>query len=233
MDNFSKSQAYFEYFSIDNTAFRDKVRYYEENQDKIGWLNHEGRLEMDMDYCLCLFEIGRYQRFLQKVDIVIEDIIFENVYEYMAVNIYEDLLFKKAACCYNLNQTIQAEKILIEIMRINAGHEDAGTLLALCKRKSDKDLFVIFKDLAVVSLFVAISITIARIILIEPFYDQYLLPFIWLRNILLVVALVFVILNEIIINYEIYRDTGRFPNLTLNKLSRYFSKKRNRFGDKM
>lgn len=95
MDNFSKSQAYFEYFSIDNTAFRDKVRYYEENQDKIGWLNHEGRLEMDMDYCLCLFEIGRYQRFLQKVDIVIEDIIFENVYEYMAVNIYEDLLFKR------------------------------------------------------------------------------------------------------------------------------------------
>lgn len=110
-------------------------------------------------------------------------------------------------------------------MRINAGHEDAGTLLALCKRKSDKDLFVIFKALAVVSLFVAISITIARIILIEPFYDQYLLPFIWLRNILLVVALVFVILNEIIINYEIYRDTGRFPNLTLNKLSGYFSKK--------
>ena len=51
------------------------------------------------------------------------------------------------------------EKILIEIMRINAGHEDAGTLLALCKRKSDKDLFVIFKALAVVSLFVAISIT--------------------------------------------------------------------------
>jgi hypothetical protein len=211
---------------MDNTAFRDRVRYYEENQEKIGWLSHEGRLEMDMDYCLCLFEIGRYQRFLQKADAVIEDIIYENIYEYMSVNIYEDLLFKKAACFYNLNQIKQAEKILIEIMRINAGNEEAGSLLALCKRKSDKDLFVMFKALAVVSLFIAISITIARIILIEPFYDQYLTPFIWIRNILLVVAGFLILLNEIIINFEIFRDTGRFPNVSLNNVYRYFSKKK-------
>lgn len=213
-----KNEAYFEYFSHEQSAFREKVRFYEENQDKFFLLDPVEKLEMDMDYCLSLFEIGRYQRFLQKVDPVIEDVIYENVFEYMSSRIYEELLFKKAACYYNMQDLKKAESLLIQLMRIDPNHPGAASLLALCKRKSDRDIFVMFKALAVVSLFIAISITIARIILIEPFYDQYLLPFMWLRNGLIVLAILFWVSQECLINYEIFRETGRFASVILNRL---------------
>lgn len=213
-----KNEAYFEYFSHEQSAFREKVRFYEENQDKFIMLDPVEKLEMDMDYCLSLFEIGRYQRFLQKVDPVIEDVIFENVYEYMSSRIYEELLFKKAACYFNIRELKKAEGLLIQLMKIDPNHPGAGSLLALCKRKSDREIFVMFKAMAVVSLFIAISITIARIILIEPFYDQYLLPFMWVRNSLVVLAVLFWISQEALINYEIFRETGRFTSVLLNRL---------------
>lgn len=211
-------RAYFEYFSLEHSAYREKVRYYEENQDKIGLLDPEEKIELDIDYCLCLFEVGRYQRFLQKIDPVIEDIIYENIYEYMSERIYESLLFKKSACYYNLGQYKEAEKILIQLVRLDKNHKEASTLLALCKRKSDKDLFVMFKAMAIVTMFMAISITFARIILIEPFYDQYLAPFIWVRNMLVVAAFFFLTAQEWMINREIFKETGRFASPLINKI---------------
>lgn len=219
---YTQGRAYLEYFSFDTASQRERVRYYEENEGQIRLLDYDEKLELDMDYCLCLFEIGRYHRFLDKVDPVIEAVIAENIFEYMSVPIFEDLLFKKAACYHNLYQFHKAEKILIQVLRISPQHDGAMTLLAYCKQKSEKDLFVMFKALAVVCLFMAVSITLARIILIEPFYDKYMLPFLWIRNILLVCSALFLLIQEVIINVEIHRETGRFSWPFLNHLKKRF-----------
>lgn len=221
---FTPKKTYLEYFSYDVDAPREKVRYFEENQANIQMLDFDERLEMNIDYCLCLFEIGRYERYLEKVDSVIESVIEENIYEYMQVPIYEDLLFKKAACYHNLYQFQKAEHLLIQLMRIAPNHPGCLTLLAYCKQKSEKDLFVMFKALAIVCLFMAVSITLARIILIEPFYDQYLSPFMFLRNGLLGLAVVLLLGQEILINIEIYKETRHFSWPWLNTIKdKFFS----------
>jgi len=73
---------YFEYHRMGNNAFRDKVRYYESNKALIHYLSYEERVDVDLDYLLCLFEIGKYHKFLKKADALIELVIMDNIFDY-------------------------------------------------------------------------------------------------------------------------------------------------------
>lgn len=84
---------YWEYFGLEESAYRDKVKMYEDNSAQIAVLLFEDKCEIDIDYLFCLFEIGRYERFLSKVKPMIELVIMENIYDYRGVDIYKELLF--------------------------------------------------------------------------------------------------------------------------------------------
>ena len=109
---------YFEYHRMGTKAFRDKVRFYEDNKANVGLLTYEERIDIDLDYILCLFEIGKYHKFLSKADSLIEVVIIDNIFEYNGMNIYNDLLFKKAACLFNTGQYIKSEKVLKSIVKL-------------------------------------------------------------------------------------------------------------------
>ena len=64
------TQIYNGYFRLGPTAYREKVRFFEENPDAISRLDFDDRIEMEFDYLYCLFEVGRYERYLSKVDAV-------------------------------------------------------------------------------------------------------------------------------------------------------------------
>ena len=71
---------YLSYFRLGDDAWREKVRYYEENKKAIDGLYFDEKIELDIDYLICLFEVGRYERFLRFVDPIIESVITENIY---------------------------------------------------------------------------------------------------------------------------------------------------------
>jgi tetratricopeptide (TPR) repeat protein len=211
-----RHQAYFQYYKMEKDAYHDRVKFFEDFQQDISMLDPDQRIEIEIDYLLCLFEIGRYQRFLQFADSIIEDVIFYNIYQYENTNIYAELLFRKAACQYHLGQREKCENILVQLIRIQPDHKPACTLLAICKRKSHEGILVAFQSLAVVSLLLVLSITVARILLIEPFFDAYLQPFLYIRNVCIATALLAWISGESWINYRIYRETKRFSWALLN-----------------
>jgi len=103
---------YFNYYRIGQGAYRDKVKYFEDNKDGLSMLDEQQLYDVKIDYLLCLFEIGRYEYFLGKVDEMIEVVIIENIFEYDGINIYNELLFKKSACLYNTNNFSSSEKVL-------------------------------------------------------------------------------------------------------------------------
>ena len=130
------SDFYFEYHRMGSGAFRDKVRFYESNKTQIHYLSYEERIDVDLDYVLCLFEIGKYHKFLSKTDALIEVVIRDNIFTYNGLNIYNDLLFKKAACLFNTGQYIKSEKVLKSIVKLDPDNTTARALFAKCKRKS-------------------------------------------------------------------------------------------------
>lgn len=211
---------------LGDNAYRDKVRFYEENPDAISALEYDVRLEIDVDYVLCLFEIGRYQRFLEKVDPVIEGVIEENFYTLHKEDIFHTLLLRKSASLYHCGAYQKAEEILLQLIRMDENSDVAKKLYSLCKRKKENDITTGFRVAAMSGLLVVLSITVVRILLLEPFYDQYLQPFMLIRNIILVVSMISLLCIEVYHQVSFYKDTGKFPYRIIDKIFRFITGKK-------
>jgi tetratricopeptide (TPR) repeat protein len=213
----NSNQVYLRYFRLGDTAYREKVRFYEENPDAISSLYFDDRLEIDFDYLYCLFEVGRYERFLSKVDPFIELIVEENIYEFRGENIFQELLFRKAACLYQLKQYPKSEVILKQLVRMDRQNPLFIGLYTICKRKIENDIYITIKALAMAAFLIVLGITIARIFL-EPFLAIYLAPFLVLRIILFSFGTCCLIGLELAFQYKIYKETGMFSHKLLNRI---------------
>lgn len=217
MERYS-NQIYVKYFRMGQTAYRDKVRFYEDNPEAISSLYFDDKLEIDIDYFLCLFEVGRYERYLSNIDPLIELIIKENIYEFRNEDIFRELLFRKAACLYQLNQYEKSKTILKQLVKMDQSNPIFIGLFTICNRKLENDTYTSIKALAIVSFMLVMSITVARIFLIEPFFDIYLEPFLLLRKILLIFGITCLIGLEISFQYNIYKETGMYTHKLLNRV---------------
>lgn len=190
------------------TSFRNKVRYYEDNVDRLQGLSYEERIDVELDYSLCLFEIGKYHKYLQKVDPLIETVITDNIFMYNGEDIYKSLLFKKAACLFNTGQYQRSQDILKAVIKLDPENDSARSLYGRCKRKEGKDWYETTKAVAMMFLIGAASITFAEIILVKPFYAQFVGFFFWLKITCIVCGLLALVGNRIYLRYQIGREIG-------------------------
>lgn len=189
-------------------AFRDKVSFYESNKELMNFLNYEERIDIDMDYLLCLFEIGKYHKFLSKVDALIELVIIDNIFYFNEVNIYNDLLFKKAACLYNTGQYVKSEKILKAILKLDPSDDSSRMLFGKCKRKQGRDWYESTKAVAVVMFLSAFGIAISELLVIKPFYSEFISSFTMLKFTCFSIGFLALIANELFLRYTIAKEIG-------------------------
>jgi len=199
---------YFKYHRMGNNAFRDKVRFYESNRALVHYLNYEERIDIDLDYLLCLFEIGKYHKFLSKVDPLIEIVIVDNIFTYNGLNIYNDLLFKKAACMYNTGQYIKSEKVLKALVKLDAENGHARALFGKCKRKQGRDWYEGTKAIAVVMLISAVVIAFAELLIIKPWFSEFSSSFSMLKFTSFILGIVALVGNELYLRFVIGREIG-------------------------
>lgn len=212
------SDFYFEYHRMGNNAFRDKVRYYENNKKQISFLTYEERLDIDLDYLLCLFEIGKYHKFLSKADALIEVVIIDNIFFYNGLNIYNDLLFKKAACLYNTGQYIKSENVLKALVKLDAENIIARALFGKCKRKQGRDWYEGTKAIAMVMLISAVFIAIGELLIIKPFHSELAPTFSMLKIASFVLGILSLVFNELYLRYVIGKEIGYKFDFKMSKL---------------
>lgn len=205
------------YFRLGDTAYREKVRFFEEHPDDITYLDFDYRIELEMDYLLCLFEIGRYERYLRFVDKVIEEIIAENIFDYRDENIFEELLFRKAASLYQLRKYEESKTLLKQLININNSNPLYVGLYAMCNRKIHDDMIVTVRATAMAAFLIVLGITIARIFL-DPFLDAYMSPFILLRTILIAYISLSLVGLELLFQYRLRKETGMYSSHLLKKI---------------
>jgi len=189
-------------------AFRDKVRFYESNKALIHYLNYDERIDVNLDYLICLFEIGKYHKFLSKVDALIEIVIVDNIFTYNGLNIYNDLLFKKAACLYNTGQYTKSETVLKAIVKLDQENTAARALFGKCKRKQGRDWYEGTKAIAVVMLISAVAIAFAQLLVVKPFWGSLSPTFSMLKMTCFVLGIIALIGNEIYLRYAIGKEIG-------------------------
>jgi tetratricopeptide (TPR) repeat protein len=164
------SDIYFKYFSL---GMYDRVRYFDAQIKDNLYLPYDENFEINIDHAIALFEIGKYEKYLYWVDHLIEKVIEENFYYYKGEDVFQTLLFKKAASHYNLQEYELAEKVLHQLCKINPKESQYRSLLYKCtsKRQISKINHAIIAIVILSSL--AIIIKIVDIFLIDTFYNKY------------------------------------------------------------
>lgn len=126
---------YFRYYNLGNHAYYDKTRFYETYIQSNSNLNKEEKFDLTLDYVKAIFAIGKYGKFLELVDPIIETVIEENIITIHEEDVFQDLLFKKAASYYNLKKYDQSIAILKQLVKINEKDRDYHILLRLAQLK--------------------------------------------------------------------------------------------------
>ena len=176
-DFLRKEKLYVEYFRKSADAYADKVKFYEDNKDQFQFLDPSQRNEIQIDFVLCLFEIGRYERYLEEVDTIIELVISDNIYFFEGKNIFNYLLRKKASCYINLNQHKKAIPIIEQLIRLDKKDPNLSYIYSLTMRKESLEKEEVIKGTAIIALMAALSLKFAETFVIDPFFAEYLSTF--------------------------------------------------------
>ncbi len=200
-----RSSAYYQYFSIEKKSFRERVRFYEGHIEEINGLSLDEYVEVKSDYVFALFELGKYHKFLIHVDEMIETVIMENIFLVDGRNVYEELLFNKAACKYNLKRYDEAIYICKELIKINPSHKLVQKLFRKSLKEKGISWYEINKAIAVVFLLSAISVIMVELLIVDPFYDTYSHHVKFFRKLLLTASVGLLLFNECWVRYQSYR----------------------------
>ncbi len=207
LESTQNNSFFFNYHRMGIKAYYDKVRFYEENKSHIHNLFPEERIDIDLDYLLCLFEIGKYNKFLYKVDFLIEIVIIDSIYTYNGMDIFRELLFKKAACLYNIEKFDASKKILKALIAINPDNNLARILFKKCKRRSKK-WYNTAKAIVVTGLIISLMFSFFGLLIIKPFYGEFLSLFEMVKLSFFTCSIAILALNEFYLHYLIAKEIG-------------------------
>ncbi len=191
-----QSPIYLDYFSISDNAYAAKILWYESHVKQIQNLNDRPKAEIELDYTLSLFHVGRYNQFIAQADPMIEKVIDQNIMELHGEDIYQKLLFNKAACYYNTNQFELSLHILLELCKMDSGNKLYKTFCAKVLRLDSYRKYDRLKGFALGMILAALLIIIVEILLIRTLMTTYIEPVELTRNILLGCSFAILAWNE-------------------------------------
>jgi len=161
-----------DYSRIEKTDYKGKVKFYEAQRSQINELLIKDKFELDVDYACALFELGRYHKSLDILDVLIEFVIRENVFSLEGEDIFHTLLFKKSACHYNLGESDKSKHVLQELIKMDPENSIYETFFKRCYRSEYKQEYRWMGGL-VVGLFLLAAIIISiELLIVRPFYYE-------------------------------------------------------------
>lgn len=188
---------YYDYMDIDYNAFQERIRHFEKYKATIVELGYEMRLELSLDYVNALFEVGDYYGYLRHVDQLLETVLMDNLYDLNGVDIYQELLFKKASAYYNTLDHVRATHVYSELIKIDP--DNKLYQLAFAKNHSDHERYNSQKTRGlVIALFMLTGCVIGvELLIIRPFYSELVEIFETIRNITFGAGLTILVMKEL------------------------------------
>lgn len=170
MSEINPNTAFLDYFNIQSKSYSEKISFYETNKASFDLLVEDVKVEVELDYLLALFEVGRYDRFLSKVDTFIEWSIIENVTTFQDKDIFSLLLFKKAASLYNISHINESIYVIKELIKIDPSNTLYAALLRRCYRFQANHTYKSVKGLIVLLFLCFIIISAFQLLVIDIFF---------------------------------------------------------------
>lgn len=119
------SQIYRQLRDLDPHDYQRVIRRYEEKEDELGRLDALEHFEITVFYVDALYQTGAYRQHQLMVDLVIEASIREcfEIVDGFSQDIFQFMLFRKAAAAYRLRDFDTAIHVGRELVRIDKGRD--------------------------------------------------------------------------------------------------------------
>jgi len=203
---------YQEYLELKSSDFQEKIRYYERNKNEIKQLPFSLSTEIQCECLMAYFEVGAYYKYLEQVDEFIQLVMEENIFKVKGKNIFEELLFRKAAATFNVMKYKKAEYLFSELLKINPQNELYKASYAKCNVDKLRHEGQNYRAVTIV-LFIVTGIIIGfELLCIRPFHEQYITLFETSRNILFALAFLSFVYQELRIRL--------LTNITIQKITK-------------
>jgi len=204
------SKIYQDFLDIKSDEYRTIIRFYEEYNQEINQLEFEEYFDLMIAYCNALFEVGAYHSFLSIVDATIATTIENNIQFYRGEDIYQELLFRKAAACYNTQAYDQSKYILRELIKIDPWNPISVRFLKKCLHAETPAYVKNIRALGVALFLLAAVIIAVEIIFVRSYYPEYTSIIEMSRNLIFLFASLCLIGIEVFNYWKIYKQTEAY-----------------------
>lgn len=192
---------YQEYLELKSSDNQEKIRYFERNISEIMHLPFSISAEIQCDCVMAYFEVGAYFKYLEKVDPLIQLVISENIFEVKEKNIFEELLFRKAASLFNIVEYDKAEYVFSELLKINPDNTIYKKAYAKCSVDKLRYEGQKFRG-ATIFLFILTGLIIGiELLCVRPFHSSAIPAVEITRNLVFVLAICSFLFQEFRIRF--------------------------------
>ncbi len=206
----SRSETYDAFLAIDHDAYKEKIRFVEENIFMLRELDAGAYFDMMVLYGEALFETGEYARQAKLADHILEMSISRNIVMHRDQDVYFETLFKKAASLHNLDRIEEAVHILKELVKMNPDHEATKLFLINCIIRQKKSLVKPYRNISLLLLLSSAFVIGIELIFVQRLWPSWTMIIEMLRNGLFIAGVILLIAGEVMMRYRAVEDVYVF-----------------------
>lgn len=185
----NRLRIYRDFKAMDTHDFHGVVRYYEQYEDGIRALDFEEYFDCTLAYTHALFETGNHGKHLVMCDHLLEIVIMQNIGTWGGEDVYNKLLFKKAASLFRQHEYGLAEYVLRELLKIRPCDKPARRFLQKCLYRQKPTWLLQTRAACVLLSLLAAGIIALELFVVKPFFAVWLKAVQIAHNLFLVAAL--------------------------------------------
>jgi tetratricopeptide (TPR) repeat protein len=212
-----RSETYEAFLVIEETAYKDKIQYIEENFFMLRELDADEYFDMMVVYGEALFETGEYARQAKLADHLLEMSIERNIVIHRDQDIYFETLFKKAASLHNLDKIDQAVHILKELLKINPDHESTKLFLINCIIRQKKSTVRPYRDISLFLLLASAVVIAFELLIVKSIWPSWESVIQIIRNGLFITGVILLVAGEVMVRYKAVEDVYSFTKNSRKK----------------
>ena len=212
-----RSKIYRGFKEIESNEYHSLVQYYEAHEKQIKQLDFSEFFDVLITYTEALFEVGSYQSHALMVNTAIEISIENNIKFYNKKDIFSELLFKKAASCFNLMKYQEAEHILRELIKINPQNEISIRFLNKCLNQTKPSFVRNAQAFSIVLFLLAALLISIEVIVVRPLFEAHTSTLELTRNGIFSFGVLVLMGAELAHRFTVKKKVDSFVNLARKK----------------
>lgn len=176
------SHLYRQLRDLDPHDYQRVIRRYEEKEDELGRLDALEHFEITAYYVDALYQTGAFRQHQLMVDLVIEASIREcfDTVEGFSQDVFQFMLFRKAAAAYRLRDFATAIHVGRELIRIDKGRDLYVRFLRAALFKQQVGVLQFGRAAFVFCVLLSALIITVNLLVITNFYPWLETSFLWL-----------------------------------------------------